>query len=47
LKKLLAYSTLSVLGTLVMLLGIGSELAIKAFFIRGGAVRAGAWQHFW
>ncbi|MCW8797256.1 MAG: putative monovalent cation/H+ antiporter subunit A [Chlorobium sp.] len=33
LKKLLAYSTLSVLGTLVMLLGIGSELAIKAFFI--------------
>ncbi|MCG8341617.1 MAG: putative monovalent cation/H+ antiporter subunit A [Chlorobiales bacterium] len=33
LKKLLAYSTLSVLGTLVMLLGIGSKLAIKAFFI--------------
>ena len=33
LKKLLACSTLSVLGTLVMLLGIGSELAIKAFFI--------------
>ncbi|WP_198911834.1 MULTISPECIES: putative monovalent cation/H+ antiporter subunit A [Prosthecochloris] len=33
LKKLLAYSTLSVLGTLVMLLGIGSRLAIKAFFI--------------
>ncbi|NEX12304.1 MAG: Na(+)/H(+) antiporter subunit A [Prosthecochloris sp.] len=33
LKKLLAYSTLSVLGTLVMLLGIGSQLAIKAFFI--------------
>ena len=33
LKKLLAYSTLSVLGTLVMLLGIGSELAVKAFFI--------------
>jgi len=33
LKKLLAYSTLAVLGTLVMLLGIGSELAIKAFFI--------------
>jgi len=33
LKRLLAYSTLSVLGTLVMLLGIGSKLAIKAFFI--------------
>ena len=33
LKKLLAYSTLSVLGTLMMLLGIGSPLAIKAFFI--------------
>ena len=33
LKKLLAYSTLAVLGTLVMLLGIGTELAIKAFFI--------------
>jgi len=33
LKKLLAYSTLSVLGTLTMLLGIGSRLAIKAFFI--------------
>jgi multicomponent Na+:H+ antiporter subunit A len=33
LKKLLAYSTLSVLGTLTLLLGIGSNLAIKAFFI--------------
>lgn len=33
LKRLLAYSTLSVLGTLVMLLGIGSKIAIKAFFI--------------
>ncbi len=33
LKKLLAYSTLSVLGTLTMLLGIGNELAIKAFII--------------
>lgn len=33
LKKLLAYSTLSVLGTLTMLLGIGSKLAIKAFYI--------------
>lgn len=33
LKKLLAYSTLSVLGALTMLLGIGSNLAIKAFFI--------------
>ncbi|NTV20842.1 MAG: putative monovalent cation/H+ antiporter subunit A [Chlorobium limicola] len=33
LKKLLAYSTLSVLGTLTMMIGIGSELAIKAFFI--------------
>jgi multicomponent Na+:H+ antiporter subunit A len=33
LKKLLAYSTLSVLGTLTMLIGIGSKLAIKAFFI--------------
>ncbi|MBZ0184591.1 MAG: putative monovalent cation/H+ antiporter subunit A [Melioribacteraceae bacterium] len=33
LKKLLAYSTLSVLGTLTMLIGIGSDLAIKAFII--------------
>lgn len=33
LKRLLAYSTLSVLGTLTLLLGIGSNLAIKAFFI--------------
>jgi multicomponent Na+:H+ antiporter subunit A len=33
LKKLLAYSTLSVLGTLTMLLGIGNDLAIKAFMI--------------
>jgi multicomponent Na+:H+ antiporter subunit A len=33
LKRLLAYSTLSVLGTLTMLLGIGSALAVKAFFI--------------
>ncbi|MFV0414940.1 MAG: putative monovalent cation/H+ antiporter subunit A [Chthoniobacterales bacterium] len=30
LKKLLAYSTVSALGTLVMLLGVGSELAIEA-----------------
>ncbi|MBM3422545.1 MAG: putative monovalent cation/H+ antiporter subunit A [Chlorobi bacterium] len=33
LKKLLAYSTVSVLGTLCMMIGIGSEHAIKAFFI--------------
>lgn len=33
LKKLLAYSTVSVLGVLTMLLGIGSGLSIKAFFI--------------
>ena len=33
LKKLLAYSTLSVLGTLTMLIGIGTHLAIKAFII--------------
>lgn len=33
LKRLLAYSTLSVLGTLTLLIGIGSQLAIKAFFI--------------
>jgi multicomponent Na+:H+ antiporter subunit A len=33
LKKLLAYSTLSVLGTLTMLIGIGTDLAIKAFMI--------------
>ncbi len=30
LKKILAYTTLSVLGTLTMLLGIGTDLAIKA-----------------
>ena len=33
LKKLLAYTTVSVLGTLTMLIGIGTELAIKAFTI--------------
>ncbi|MCX8105726.1 MAG: putative monovalent cation/H+ antiporter subunit A [Ignavibacterium album] len=33
LKRLLAYSTLSVLGTLTLLIGIGSKLSIKAFFI--------------
>lgn len=33
LKRILAYSTVSVLGTLVMLLGIGTDLAIKAFVI--------------
>lgn len=33
LKKLLAYSTLSVLGTLTMLIGVGTDLAIKAFLI--------------
>ncbi|MGC1482083.1 MAG: putative monovalent cation/H+ antiporter subunit A [Chthoniobacterales bacterium] len=33
LKKILAYSTLAVLGTLVMLLGLGTELAIKACLI--------------
>lgn len=30
LKRLLAYSTLSMLGTLVMLLGVGTEAAVKA-----------------
>lgn len=30
LKKILAYTTLSVLGTLTMLLGLGTDLAIKA-----------------
>ncbi len=30
LKKILAYTTVAVLGTLTMLLGIGSELAVKA-----------------
>ncbi len=33
LKRLLAYSTTSVLGTLVMLIGIGTEIAIKAMII--------------
>jgi multicomponent Na+:H+ antiporter subunit A len=33
LKKLLAYTTVSVLGTLTMLIGIDTELAIKAFTI--------------
>ncbi len=33
LKRLLAYSTMSALGTLVMLLGIGTELAIKAAMV--------------
>lgn len=33
LKKILAYTTLSVLGTLTMLLGIGTELAIKACLV--------------
>jgi multicomponent Na+:H+ antiporter subunit A len=33
LKKILAYTTLSVLGTLTMLLGFGSEAAIKAAIV--------------
>ncbi|MBX3742451.1 MAG: DUF4040 domain-containing protein [Akkermansiaceae bacterium] len=33
LKRLLAYSTMSALGTLVMLLGMGTELAIKAAMV--------------
>jgi len=33
LKRLLAYSTVSALGTLVMLLGIGTELAAKAAMV--------------
>ncbi len=33
LKKLLAYSTVSVLGTLTMLIGIDSDMAVKAFLI--------------
>lgn len=33
LKRLLAYSTMSVLGTLVMLLGMGTPLAIKAAMV--------------
>ena len=30
LKRILAYTTVSVLGTLTMLIGVGTELAIKA-----------------
>ena len=33
LKKILAYTTLAVLGTLTMLLGLGTALAIKAFLV--------------
>ncbi len=33
LKKILAYTTLSVLGTLTMLLGIGTEAAVKAAMV--------------
>jgi multicomponent Na+:H+ antiporter subunit A len=33
LKRLLAYSTMSALGTLVMLLGLGTDLAIKAAMV--------------
>lgn len=33
LKRILAYTTLSVLGTLTMLLGIGTELAVKACMV--------------
>ena len=33
LKKILAYTTLSVLGTLTMLLGIGTEIAVKACMV--------------
>ncbi len=33
LKRLLAYSTMSALGTLVMLLGIGTDLAVKAAMV--------------
>lgn len=33
LKKLLAYATISVLGTLVMLIGIGTKLALEAMIV--------------
>lgn len=33
LKKILAYTTLSVLGTLVLLLGLGTELGVKAAMV--------------
>ncbi|MBA4251589.1 MAG: Na(+)/H(+) antiporter subunit A [Chlorobiaceae bacterium] len=33
LKKILAYSTVSILGTLVMLIGIGTDFAIRAMII--------------
>jgi multicomponent Na+:H+ antiporter subunit A len=40
LKKILAYTTLSVLGVLVLLLGIGTELALQSavFFLLGHAL---------
>ena len=33
LKKILAYSTVSVLGTLTMLIGLGNKLAIQAAMV--------------
>ena len=33
LKRLLAYSTISALGTLILLLGIGTTLSVKAMFV--------------
>ncbi len=44
LKKILAYSTISALGTLTMLLGIGSELAVKTAltFLLGHSLYKGA-----
>src|SRR5690606_28064694 len=44
LKRILAYSTLSVLGVIVLLLGLSSELSIKAalIFILAHAMYKGA-----
>jgi multicomponent Na+:H+ antiporter subunit A len=44
LKRILAYSTISALGTLVMLLGIGTTLAVKAamLFLLGHSLYKGA-----
>ena len=46
LKRILAYSTISALGTLVLLLGVGTAVAVKAgdcfshrpFAVQGGAL---------
>ena len=50
LKRILAYTTVSVLGTLTMLIGVGTELAIKAavvYLVAHACYKGGAFHDRW